>query len=212
MLQGDDEWVRLVDVINDEDAPWRALHNAHARPAGRLYPAPGAVPFIGAVMTAPVVLLLTHPEVDGDTTPHDYRYSRDGWPLSALHPDAPSGLSRRFDRRLAALVRRFGAQHVAHSVAAVFANPWPSVDFDARLELPSLRRMQGIVSRAAERDAAFVLAQGAGVWLEHRAVADLPATRRLPMPGDGAAEIDAATIGAEAWERICARIEVHAWL
>ena len=48
--------------------------------------------------------------------------------------------------------------------------------------------MQGLVSRAAERDAAFVLAQDAGVWLEHRSVADLPATRRLPMPGDGDAD------------------------
>ncbi|MFI4924876.1 MAG: hypothetical protein ACHQJ7_06990 [Vicinamibacteria bacterium] len=208
----DNEFKRLAGVLADEDAAWLALHNAHARPSGRLYTAPGPVPFLGALATAPVVLLLSHPEVDADTSPHDYRFAREGWPLAALHPDAPMGLARRWGRRLAPLVRLFGAQHVAHSVAAVFLSPWPSVAFDVRLEFPSRRTLYGLVARAADRDAAFVIGPDADGWFESPIVAELPATRRSTTFADASEELDAGAIGVDAWELLRARIEVHAWL
>ena len=212
MVRLDDEFTRLAGSVADEDAAWLALHNAHARPTGRLYEAPGPVPYLGALATAPVVLLLSHPQIDTDTSPHDYRFAREGWPLAALHPDAPMGLARRWGRRLAPLVRLFGAQHVAHSVAVVFLSPWPSVAFDVRLEFPSRRTLYGLVARAADRDAAFVVGPDADAWFEHRTVAELPPTRRATTFADASEELDAGAIGTDAWELLRARIEVHAWL
>ena len=212
MVQCDNDFKRLVGSLADEDSAWLALHNAHARPSGRLYTAPGPVPFLGALSTAPVVLLLSHPEIDADTSPHDYRFAREGWPLAALHPDAPAGLARRWVRRLAPLIRLFGAQHVAHSVAAVFLSPWPSVAYDVRLEFPSRRTLYGLAARAADRDAAFVIGPDADGWFEHPVVANLPATRRATTFADASEELDAGAIGPDAWELLRARIEVHAWL
>ena len=212
MVQCDNDFQRLTGSLADEDAAWLALHNAHARPSGRLYTAPGPVPYLGALATAPVVLLLSHPEIDTETSPHDYQFAREGWPLAALHPDAPMGLARRWGRRLAPLVRLFGAQHVAHSVAIVFLSPWPSVAFDIRLEFPSRRTLYGLVGRAADRDAAFVIGPDADGWFEHPAVADLPASRRATTYADASEELDAGAIGPEAWDLLRARVEVHAWL
>jgi hypothetical protein len=212
MERGADDVKQVSALVADEDAAWLALHNAHARPSGRLYAESGAVPFLGAIATAPVVLLLTHPEIDTDTSARDYTFAREGWPLAALHPDAPPGLAQRWGRRLAPLVRRFGARHVSHSIAAVFLSPWPSVAFAPRLEFPSRRHLQGLVTRAAERDAAFVIGPEADAWFEHRVVAELPPTRRATTYADAPEELDAGAIGADAWNLLCARIEVHAWL
>jgi len=212
MVRVEEEARRVDAQFGVEDAAWLALHNAHARPSGRLYAEAGPVPALGAVTTAPVLLLLTHPAIDAETPPADYRFAREGWPLAALHPDAPPGLARRWGRRLSPLVRRFGAPHVANAVAVVFLNPWPSVAFDARLELPSRARMHAIATRAAERDAAFVIGPDADAWFAHPVVAALPATRRATTYADAPEELDAGAIGPEAWDLLCARIEVHAWL
>jgi len=208
----EDDARQLDALLADEDEAWLALHNAHARPSGRLYTESGAVPFLGAIATAPVVLLLTHPEIDPGTAPGDYRFAREGWPFAALHPDAPEGLARRWHRRLSPLVRRFGAQHVAHSIAVVFLSPWPSVAFEPRVEFPSRRRLHGLVSRAAGRDAAFVIGPDADAWFEHAVVAELPPTRRATTYADAPEELDAGAIGPDAWDLLCARVEVHAWL
>jgi hypothetical protein len=84
MVYVDDEFTRLTGALADEDAAWLALHNAHARafPAASTR-APGPVPYLGALATAPVVLLLSHPQIDTDTSPHDYRFAREGWPHGA---------------------------------------------------------------------------------------------------------------------------------
>jgi hypothetical protein len=211
MVRSDDDLAHVDARLADEDAPSVALHNAHARAPGRLHAQAGAIPFLGALTTAPVVLLLSHPQLGPDITPHDYRFARVGWPLAALHPDAPGGLARLWRRRLEPLVYRFGAQHVAHSVAAVFLNPWPSVAFDARLALPSRLRLHELVTRAAGRDAAFVIGPDADAWFDHPIVAGLPPARRATTYADASEELDAA-VGGDAWEVLCARVAIHAWL
>ena len=212
MLQGDDEWRRLAGAVHDDDAAWLANRDAHARPAWPIVTSTGAVPSLGAVWTAPVVLLCAHPELDAATPPAGYHFSRDGWPLAALHPSAPSGLAERWRRRLASLVDLFGAQHVAHSVAAVYLNPWPGRVFDAGLVLPSRQRMLALATRVAERDAALVIAPGAEAWLAHPPIAALPPTRRCAVELSAGEDLDAAALGAESWDLLCSRIAVHAWL
>jgi hypothetical protein len=211
MARSDDDLAHVGARLAGEDAAWIALHNAHARESARLHTHAGAVPFLGALATAPVVLLLSHPQLAPGVAPGDYRFARPGWPLAPLHPDAPEGLSRVWQRRLAPLVRRYGAQHVAHSIAAVFLNPWPSVAFDARLELPSRLRLHDLATRAAGRDAAFVIGPDADAWFDHPVVAALPPARRATTYADAPDELDAA-IGADAWELLCARVGIHAWL
>jgi hypothetical protein len=210
MLQGDEEWRRLAGALHEDDAAWLASHDARA--ASRLDIAAGAVPSVGAVATAPVVVLCTHPELDAATPPAGYRFSREGWPLAALHPDAPGGLAARWRRRLASLVDRFGAQHVAHSVAAVYLTPWPSVVFDAGLVLPSRQRMLALATRVVERDAALVIGPGADAWLAHPPIAALPSTRRCAVDASAGDNLEAATLGAEGWDILCMRIAMHAWL
>ena len=93
MRQGDQDWWRLADTISTEDHPRAVEHNAHAPPQHRLELALGPVPCAGAIMTAPVVVLLSHPALDAQSTPDDYSFRRAGWPLAALHPEAPRGIS-----------------------------------------------------------------------------------------------------------------------
>ena len=92
MRQGDQDWWRLADTISTEDRPRALEHNAHASPQHRLELALGPVPCAGAIMTAPVVVLLSHPLLDAQSTPDDYSFRRAGWPLAALHPEAPRGI------------------------------------------------------------------------------------------------------------------------
>ena len=178
----------------------------HARPwrAG--------IPSLGAVATAPVLLLLSHPAIDAATPVDAYGFAREGGPLAALHPDAPVGLAARWHGRLASLVARFGAQHVAHSVAAVFLDPWPSA-CTWRGEAPGSRlHSLELATRAADRDALLVIVGGADAWLAHAPIAALPPTRRCTARHSGAEDLDAAALGADTWEVLGARIAVHAWL
>jgi hypothetical protein len=78
MVRVEEEARRVDAQFGVEDAAWLALHNAHARPSGRLYAEAGPVPALGAVTTAPVLLLLTHPAIDAETPPADYRFAREG--------------------------------------------------------------------------------------------------------------------------------------
>ena len=203
---------RLARLLNDDDAAWVALHNAHAEPVSRLDVTQGPVPTLGAVATAPVVLLDAHPEIDVSTPSSAYRFTRDGWPFALLHPDAPADLAERWSRRLSSLVHRYGPRHVAHSIAVVFLTPWPSVRFASSLPLPSWNRTRELAMRAAQRDAVLVIVDAVDTWSAYPPIAALPATRRVVAPMADGASLDAASVGAEAWEMIGERVSVHAWL
>ena len=212
MLQGDPDWWRLGAAISEEDHLAAIRHNAATEPEFRLYASLGPVPCVGAIMTAPVVLLLSHPGLDRRSTPHDYSFYRPGWPLSALHPEAPSGIGELWQRRVAALVDRFGAQHVSNSVAGVFLSPWRSFGFAEQLRLPSRRRALDLAASAAARDAILLMLRHQDLWTEHPAIAALPSTRRFDPRWWQVTEISERNLGDAAWTALCARIETHAWI
>ena len=212
MRQGDQDWWRLAKTICNEDRDRAIEHNVRAVPEHRLNVALGPVPCVGAIMTAPVVILLSHPALDDLSTPDDYSFRRPGWPLSALHPDAPQGLGDWWRSRVADLIDAFGAQHVSNAVAAVFLTPWRSVAFADRLRLPSRQRMLDLAASAAARDAFLVTLRGEELWTEHAAIATLPPTRRVKPSTWRVTEFNLRTLGGDAWTSICKRIEVHAWL
>jgi hypothetical protein len=212
MRQGDQDWWRLARTICNEDRDRAIEHNVRAVPAYRLNVALGPVPCVGAIMTAPVVVLLPHPVLDARSTPDDYSFRRPGWPLSALHPDAPQGLGDWWRSRVADLIDAFGAQHVSNAVAAVFLTPWRSVAFAEGLRLPSRQRMLDLAASAAARDAFLLMVRGEELWTEHAGIATLPPTRRVNPSSWRVTEFNLRTLGGDAWTGICKRIEVHAWL
>lgn len=212
MRQGDPDWWRLGKTICNEDRDRATEHNARALPDYRLHIALGPVPCVGAIMTAPVVVLFRHPVLDARSTPDDYSFRRQGWPLSALHPDAPQGLGDWWRRRVGGLVALFGAQHVSNSVAAVFLTPWRSVAFADRLRLPSRQRMLDLAASAAARDACMLMIRGEELWTENATIAALPSTRRFNPSSWRVPEFNLLNLGDDAWTTICKRIEVHAWV
>jgi hypothetical protein len=212
MLYGNEDWRRLADAVTKEDREAVMHHNRTAAVAYRLDTSCGPVPCIGAVTTAPVVILLTHPVLDAESSAIDYSFCRPGWPLSALHPDAPAWLRGWWEARLSELVERFGAQHVSNAVAAVFLRPWPGEAFIAEPRLPSRSRMLGVAAAAAERDAILLMLRGAELWTEHADIAALPPTRLFAPRSWRAADVNATNLGDQAFDEVCKRIEVHAWL
>jgi hypothetical protein len=213
LLQGDQDWWRVADAIANEDRESAIRHNAVAQAAHRLHLAAGPVPCIGAVTTAPVVLLLPNPVLEAAWTPEDYRFRSAGWPLSMLHPNAPTALRDRWRSRLAALLNRFGPHHVANSVACVFLVPWCSLaNATGLVRLPSRRRMLDLAAAAAARDALLVSVGDEHVWSEHSQMAALPFTRRFVARPWRASELSPATLGDDGWTAICQRVAIHAWI
>jgi hypothetical protein len=212
MTQGDPEWTRLAATIEAEDAAAAASHNEQALRQHMLDVALGAVPFAGAISTAPVVLLLSHVALDDRSSRDDHAFSRDGWPLSALHPDAPAAPADWWRARTADLVDEFGAQHVSNSVAALFLTPWHTAVFDPRLRLPSRRRILQIAESVASRDATLVLMRGADLWIELPAIASLSTSRLVRARSWRATELTSANLGDDAWDLVRRRLAVHAWL
>jgi hypothetical protein len=212
MIQGDRQWAALARRIATEDAEPAATHNAHALRQHALDVALGAVPYVGAISTAPVVLLLSHVELDGRSLPGDHAFRREGWPLSALHPEAPAAPRDWWRARTANLVDAFGAQHVSNAVAALFLTPWHTAVFDCRLRLPSRRRIVQLAESVASRDATLVLMRGADLWTESAAIASLPPARLIRSKSWRATELTHANLGDDGWQQVRRRIEVHAWL
>ena len=210
MQQGDQAWWRLAEKVSAEDRDEAAEYNLRATAEVQLALEPGPVPFSGALMTAPVVMLLSHPRLEFESAPDDAGFHRAGWPLAALHPDAPAGLAEWWRARLSALIDVFGAQHVANAVAAVYLTPWRSVVFDSGLRLPSRRRMLALAASAASRDAILVMTHSEALWTEEPAVASLPMSRCVRPRSWRGTEVSVRSLG-DAWSAICKRIEVHAW-
>ena len=194
-----------------EDQGPAMSYNALAAPGYQLRLSRGPVPWLGAVATAPVVLLMSHPEPETEASSGGYALRPCGWPLAMLHPQAPSDLRAPWCRRLEALVDRFGAQHVANALAVAYLTPWQSEQFDERLRLPSRQRMLDLAAAAAARDATLIVAHGPDLWTERAEIASLPVSRRLHARSRRRTEVSAENLG-DAWDTVCKRIEVHAWL
>ena len=213
MLQGDPGWNALTAAIAEEDHAGVVAHNAHPKTSAEtaIRVSHGPAPFLGAIMTAPVVLLMAHPESSARFAYH-CAFQREGWPFGALHPDAPPCIGDIWHRRFSALIDLFGAQHVANSIAATFLTPWCSVAFTEGLRLPSRPRMLRLAATAAERDALMLPFRYPALWDEHQEIAALQPTRRFIPRSPGATELTAANLGDAAWTALCKRIEIHAWI
>ena len=107
---------------------------------------------------------------------------------------------------------RFGAQHVANSVAGLFLTPWRGVAFTDRLRLPSRQRMLDLAGMAAARDALLVVLRHDELWTEEANVASLPPTRRIYPKSWRMTELSCRNLGDDAWTTLCKRLEIHAWL
>jgi hypothetical protein len=200
----------LAATIASEDADAIAAHNARAAALRRLRDDLGPHPYDGDVERAPLVLLVGSPACDmtacspRPAAPH-------GWPLSGLHPDAPRGLRALWHARLAGLVDAFGAQHVAHSVAALPLTPWACDEFDDRLRLPSRARMLSLAAAAARRGALLLVTGCEELWTECAEVANLAFERRFHPKSFRTAHVSVENLGAAAWHAVCRRIEAHEW-
>ncbi|HKP67466.1 MAG TPA: hypothetical protein VJX31_12620 [Casimicrobiaceae bacterium] len=212
MRQGDSDWQRLSAAIAIEDALRANRHNDSARPEHRLHLSLGPVPCTGAIMTAPIVLLLGRPVADARSTALDYTFAPARWPLAALHPQAPAALGEWWGPRLESLVHLFGAQHVANSVAAIYLTPWLTTMFDERLRLPSRARLLDLAAAAASRDAILIMMQGSALWTEHPVIASLPPARLVSTKSWRSTELSRRNLGGDLWDIVRKRVEVHAWI
>jgi hypothetical protein len=202
-------WPQRVDAIAAEDRVAVGAYNAVACDDFRLRAELGPVPCFGAVDTAPVVMLIANPRFDEDATLRDHAFQRSGWPLAALHPDAPSGLRQWWHERLDHLMVAFGAHAVANAVAAVPLTPWASARFDRDLRLPSRPRMLSIGASAAQRGSLIVTTCEPALWTESPAIASLAPGQKLAPRAWRTCALNPANLGESAWALLCGRVESY---
>ena len=200
----------LAETIVRADAEAIAAHNAKAAAPRRLRQEFGALPYDGDLAHAPLVLLVGTPACDISAT-RDAQSVRRGWPLSGLHPDAPSTLRSLWHARLAGLIEAFGAQHVANSVAALPLTPWACDEFDERLRLPSRRQMLALAAGAAARGALLLVTACEELWTECAEIANLTPEQRFHPRSFRGTHVSVENLGAAAWHAVCRRIEGHHW-
>ncbi len=207
-MQAQGDWWQLSDAIANEDrvAAWN--YNAITSSDFRLQMELGPMPYLGAIATAPIVLLIAHPIFDAGSTLQDHAFRRSGWPLAALHPDAPSGTRRWWHERLEHLIVAFGARAVANAVAAVPLTPWSSLQFDRDLRLPSRPRMLSLGASAARRGGLLITMREPALWTETPEIAAMPRWQNL-TPRSWRAHLDPVSLGSEGWSLLCRRVEAH---
>jgi len=201
----------LAETIARADYDAIAAHNAKAAAPRRLRDDLGPFPYDGDLARAPLVLLVASPACDMSATRKDAQSVRRGWPLSGLHPDAPSALRSLWHARLSGLIEAFGAQHVANSVAALPLTPWACDEFDERLRLPSRREMLALAGAAAARGALVLLTAGDALWTESPEIANLTLEQRFHPRSFRSTHVSVENLGAAAWHAVCRRIESHHW-
>ena len=201
----------VAERIARADIDAIAAHNAKAAAPRRLRDDLGPFPYDGDFARAPLVLLVGSPSCDMSATRKDAQLVRRGWPLSALHPDAPTALRSLWHARLSGLIEAFGAQHVANSVAALPLTPWACDEFDERLRLPSRREMLVLAAAAAARGALLLLTACDGLWTEHQEIANLTLEQRFHPRSFRSTHVSVENLGAAAWHAVCRRIEAHHW-
>jgi hypothetical protein len=203
------EWVELADAVDAEDRPGAGAYNARAETESKLQVELGPIPYFGAIAHAPLVLLIAHPAYNGAAKPGDHAFHRSGWPLAALHPEAPPGMRAWWQMRLSQLIALFDPRSVATAVAAIPLTPWASRSFDRELRLPSRRRMLAFAASAASRGALLVTMREPALWTESPEIAALPRWQNLLPRSWRATRVDRENLGDAAWSLLCHRIAAH---
>jgi hypothetical protein len=166
---------RLTELLSPErlaaiDLAHVEAFNSRAKEPYRLHLELGPSAFEGDIDAAQVVLLLANPGYDATSTSNDHSFSRAGWPLAGLHPEAPQGLQAWWASRLRALIERVGVQEVSRRVACLQFCPWASAKFGSPPRLPSQAATLEAAGRCAERGAVLVVMRAEALWLKSDAV------------------------------------------
>jgi hypothetical protein len=158
--------VRLAQIDGEQVEAF----NRRAKEPYRLHPELGPSAFEGDIDAARVLLLLANPGYDATSTGDDHSFSRAGWPLAGLHPEAPPGLRAWWSSRLRALIEQVGAQVVSQRVACLQFCPWASNKFGTPPRLPSQTATLEAAGRCAQRGAVLVVMRAEKLWLRSEAV------------------------------------------
>lgn len=184
-------------------------YNAKAAPDFRLRTDVGPLVHAGDIETAPVVVLDAQPVHHPSLTREDHAFARDGWALAALHPQAPLPLRRIWQDRLAGLIDRFGAEHVANSIALLPLTPWASVRHDPDLRLPSREHVLGMAGALARRGAILILLRSEAPWLDSPDVAALPPSRRIHARSWQTSQLRVGNFGVGMWRHVRRGVDAH---
>lgn len=166
------------EVLSALDTEAVLAHNRSAKPEHVLQLELGPSPFEGDIDGARVVMLLGNPGFDKTSTVSDHTFTRAGWPLAGLHPDAPDGLRTWWEARLGDLIAQFDRQTVAKRIACLQVVPWASQKFSDR-RLPSRALLLDAAAQCASRGAVIVVMRAEKLWLKSAAVAESPNRHRV---------------------------------
>ncbi len=180
-------------------------YNKRAPEKFALHPELGPSPFEGNIASAAVVLLLSNPGFDSSSTTDDHKFVRVGWPLAGLHPEAPFGLRRWWEKRLKYLIREFGAEAVSNRVAAIQLTPWASEKFDASLRLPSRARMLEVAGNVGRRGAVLIVMRSQKLWEESDGVKT--AVGRYRVNSWRSSYVSPGNLSATGWQAVRAALQ-----
>lgn len=192
----------LLAPENLESLDARAIETYNLKAAAKfcLHPELGPSAYEGDIDRARVVLLLANPGYDSTSTIDDHRFSKTGWPLAGLHPAAPDGLRIWWHARLRGLVDRFGAKHVASTVACLQVTPWASPNFDADLRLPSRSAILAAAGQCAMRGSVMILMRAQRLWFESPELAS--SSKRFRVNSWLTSYVSPGNLSAAAWEAV----------
>lgn len=174
--------------------------NRNAPSEYRLHPELGPSAYEGDIDGARIVLLLANPGFDDTSTFDDHKFTRPGWPLAALHPEAPPGLRRWWHARLRHLIERFGAHRVSQVVACLQVTPWASQKFQDDLRLPSRDYLLTAASRCAARGCVMLVMRAERLWLESPTLAASPT--RFRVNSWRSSYVSPGNLPASAWRAV----------
>ena len=162
---------REVLCVLDEQAV--LAHNRRAKPKHTFRLELGPSAFEGDIDRARVVMLLGNPGLDKTSTVLDHTFARAGWPLAALHPEAPPGVRGWWHARLRELIFNCGPEVISQRLACLQIIPWASEKF-CDVRLPSRQLLLDVASQCASRGAVIVIMRAERFWLQSAPVAASP--------------------------------------
>lgn len=186
--------------INRVDHAAVEIYNRSAPDKYRLQADLGAYAFEGDLANARIVLLLSNPGYGEGSSMASHTFRRDGWPLSAVHPDAPAKRYIWNKRLVKSLIELFGAQLVSQRVAKLELTPWASKSMDTKLRLPSRALVMNAANSLAQRGVVLVVLRAEALWLEAEEVAR--SRTRFRVKNWRSATVSPGNLSAAAWAQV----------
>lgn len=194
---------KLINKIIDADKAFIEKYNCKARKEFQLKIEMGPSPYEGDIENSPLVLLLANPGFDSQSSLNDHKFIQRGWPLSALHPDAPKGMHEWWRPRLRTLCEDAsfgGVEEISKRISALQINPWASEKFDSELCLPSQIMMLNLAEATVKRGAILIVMRASKLWLQSSLIEkhDLRFKTKSPR----CSYVTEGNLGAKAWNAI----------